>query len=109
MASLRDLLWLAMAMPALAAPSTNGGHGHGTGTVKPIKRIHLGPRPFFLVDNMDEGPLKKKLQSCSEMEMKPSKWSISHRGGGTMQFPEHTYESIMAGVCLDLLSPDPHP
>ena len=26
--------------------------------------IQLGPRPFFLVNDMDESPLKKKLQSC---------------------------------------------
>ncbi|KAK0645396.1 PLC-like phosphodiesterase [Cercophora newfieldiana] len=47
---------------------------------------------------MEDGPLKKKLQSCSEMEMKPTAWSISHRGGGTLQFPEETYENIMAGT-----------
>ncbi|GAB1316791.1 hypothetical protein MFIFM68171_07001 [Madurella fahalii] len=47
---------------------------------------------------MDDGPLKRRLASCSEKEMKPSDWSISHRGGGTLQFPEHTYESIMAGT-----------
>ncbi|KAL2169008.1 hypothetical protein VTG60DRAFT_6581 [Thermothelomyces hinnuleus] len=47
---------------------------------------------------MDDGPLKQKLASCSEKEMKRSDWSISHRGGGTLQFPEHTYSSIMAGT-----------
>ncbi|KAK4149185.1 SET domain-protein 5 [Chaetomidium leptoderma] len=47
---------------------------------------------------MDEGPLKNKLASCSEKEMKRSDWSISHRGGGTLQFPEHTHGSIMAGT-----------
>ncbi|KAL2196683.1 PLC-like phosphodiesterase [Corynascus similis CBS 632.67] len=47
---------------------------------------------------MDEGPLKRKLASCFEKDMKRSDWSISHRGGGTMQFPEHTYASIMAGT-----------
>ncbi|KAK0627922.1 PLC-like phosphodiesterase [Immersiella caudata] len=47
---------------------------------------------------MEDSPLKKKLESCAEMEMKPTAWSISHRGGGTLQFPEETYESIMAGT-----------
>ncbi|KAK0617780.1 PLC-like phosphodiesterase [Bombardia bombarda] len=47
---------------------------------------------------MDEGPLKNKLASCSENEIKPTAWSIGHRGGGTLQFPEETYESIMAGT-----------
>ncbi|KAK3390707.1 PLC-like phosphodiesterase [Podospora didyma] len=46
---------------------------------------------------MEEGPLKKQLASCSEKDIKPSSWSIGHRGGGTLQFPEETYESIMAG------------
>ena len=81
-------LWLALAIPALAAPRK----GHG------IKRVHLDPRPFWLVDQMADSPLKRKLASCSEMEMRPSKFSISHRGGGTLQFPEETEASILAGV-----------
>jgi glycerophosphoryl diester phosphodiesterase len=51
---------------------------------------------------MDDGPLKTKLASCSEKKMKRSDWSISHRGGGTLQFPEHTHGSIMAGVRTSL-------
>ncbi|KAH6619089.1 PLC-like phosphodiesterase [Chaetomium sp. MPI-SDFR-AT-0129] len=47
---------------------------------------------------MDEGPLKRKLASCSEKEIKRSEWSIAHRGGGTLQFPEHSHSSIMAGT-----------
>jgi len=61
------------------------------------KNVQLGPRPFFLVDNMDEGPLKEKLQSCSEMDFKPTAFSIGHRGGGTMMIPEETLESMQAG------------
>ena len=53
----------------------------GPGGVSPIKKIDLGPRPFFLVDDMDEGPLKKKLNSCKEKDMKASDFSIGHRGG----------------------------
>lgn len=93
---------LSLTGAALAAPSGGPGcnppaPGHGN-DVKPIKRISLGPRPYWLVDHLEEGPLKDKLASCSEKEMKPSAWSISHRGGGTLQFPEHTFDSIMAGV-----------
>ncbi|GKT92390.1 glycerophosphoryl diester phosphodiesterase family protein [Colletotrichum tofieldiae] len=47
---------------------------------------------------MDEGPLKEKLQSCSEQPIKPSKWSIGHRGGGTMLIPEESIESNLAGA-----------
>ncbi|KAK3352413.1 PLC-like phosphodiesterase [Lasiosphaeria hispida] len=82
---------LALAITALAAPSP---HHHGKG----ITRVHLGPRPFWLIDKMEDGPLKRKLESCSEMEMKPTPWSISHRGGGTLQMPEHTFDSIRAGT-----------
>lgn len=64
---------------------------------RPIKRIELGPRPYFLVESLSAGPLKSKLKSCTEKEMKPSTWSIGHRGGGTLQIPEESRESIMAG------------
>lgn len=65
---------------------------------KPIKQIQLGPRPYYLVNDLEEGPLKKKLSSCTEMDTKSSSWSIAHRGGGTLQFPEHSKESNLAGA-----------
>ena len=105
MATLRFLALSALAFPALAAPNgndQNNGQGNGQGNdkckVTAIKQISLGPRPYWLVNNMDDGPLKTKLASCSEKVMKHSDWSISHRGGGTLQFPEHTTASILAGV-----------
>ncbi|CCF44264.1 glycerophosphoryl diester phosphodiesterase, partial [Colletotrichum higginsianum] len=67
-------------------------------TYKPITSIQLGPRPYWLVNDMDEGPLKEKLQSCSEQPIKPSDWSIGHRGGGTMLIPEESIESNLAGA-----------
>lgn len=60
--------------------------------------VQLGPRPEYLVNSMTAGPLKDRLASCSEMQMKPSKFSIGHRGGGCLQFPEETSESITAGI-----------
>ena len=77
-----------------AAPATNK-----TCTVpKPVTNIQLGPRPYFLVDDMDPSPLKDKLASCSEMTFKPTRFSISHRGGGTLMIPEETLESLHAGT-----------
>ncbi|KAK2055418.1 glycerophosphoryl diester phosphodiesterase [Colletotrichum caudatum] len=67
-------------------------------TYKPITSIQLGPRPYWLVNDMEDGPLKDKLQSCSEQPVKPSKWSIGHRGGGTMMIPEESVESNLAGA-----------
>jgi len=59
--------------------------------------VQLGPRPFFLVQDMDEGPLKDKLESCSRMVFRKSDFSIGHRGAA-LQFPEHTKESYEAAV-----------
>ena len=58
----------------------------------------LGPRPFFLVDDLAEGPLKTMLQACSRRgAFRPSEFSIGHRGAA-MQFPEHTKESYEAAA-----------
>lgn len=67
---------------------------------KPLKRVDLGPRPGFLVDDMDEGYLKEELSEClnSDTPWKASTFSIAHRGGGTLMIPEHSLESNMAGA-----------
>ncbi len=60
--------------------------------------VQVGPRPFFLVDQMDPSPLKNKLEQCSAGPFYKTNFSIGHRGGGTLQFPEHTKESHEAGA-----------
>jgi len=62
------------------------------------RNVQVGPRPFYLVDKMSPGPLKRKLEQCSEGPFKKTDFSIGHRGGGTLQFPEHTKESHEAGA-----------
>jgi glycerophosphoryl diester phosphodiesterase len=59
--------------------------------------IQLGPRPFYLVDGMDEGPLKHKLMQCKDGPFRRTDFSIGHRGAA-LQFPEHTEESYQAGA-----------
>ena len=59
--------------------------------------VQLGPRPFFLVDSMQEGRLKRELQKCMDGPFKKSDFSIGHRGAG-LQFPEHTKESYEAAA-----------
>ena len=59
--------------------------------------IQLGPRPFYLVDGMDAGPLKNKLLQCKDGPFRRTDFSIGHRGAA-LQFPEHTKESYQAGV-----------
>lgn len=63
----------------------------------PKANVQLGPRPYYLVEDMDEGPLKEKLLSCSEDPIKKSDFSIGHRGA-CLQFPEHTRESYVAAA-----------
>ncbi|WP_240141441.1 glycerophosphodiester phosphodiesterase family protein [Nitrosomonas sp. HPC101] len=60
-------------------------------------KIQLGPRPFFLVNDMDEGALKNKLLACEKKPSKKSDFSIGHRGAA-LQFPEHTRESYLAAA-----------
>ena len=64
----------------------------------PDPSVQLGPRPFYLVEKMSPSPLKSALQQCGDDSFKPSTFSIGHRGGGTLQFPEHTKESHEAGA-----------
>ena len=62
-----------------------------------IRNVQVGPRPFFLVDDMDPGPLKSALKQCSEKPLKKTDFSIGHRGAA-LQFPEHTKESYEAAA-----------
>lgn len=57
----------------------------------------LGPRPFFLVNDMDEGSLKHALQQCEKGPFYKTDFSIGHRGA-PLQFPEHTRESYQAAA-----------
>jgi glycerophosphoryl diester phosphodiesterase len=59
--------------------------------------VQIGPRPFWLVADMDEGPLKEQLQSCKAGNFRTSDFSIGHRGA-PLQFPEHTLESYVAAA-----------
>ena len=59
--------------------------------------VQLGPRPFFLINDMTDSPLKRKLKQCENKTFKPSDFSIGHRGA-PLQFPEHTVESYEAGA-----------
>ncbi len=62
-------------------------------------KVELGPRPFFLVDDMDESYLKHRLKNCSRGPFKSSDFSIGHRGAA-LQFPEHTKESYEAAAIM---------
>ena len=78
---------------AAAAPSSIGrSNSHA------ITNIQVGPRPFYLVEDMADSPLKSKLQSCTEKPIQPAQpFAIAHRGG-PLQFPEHSREGMLAAA-----------
>ncbi|OCK76917.1 glycerophosphoryl diester phosphodiesterase [Lepidopterella palustris CBS 459.81] len=78
---------------ASAAPFNWPGNPHHHDEIN----VQLGPRPYFVVNDMDEGPLKIKLQSCSEGPFYSTDFTFGHRGA-PLQFPEHTKESYMAAA-----------
>ncbi len=86
-------LHLASASALLVASATTGAQAQEP-TGFPVQ---LGPRPFHLVRDMDEGPLKEKLLSCQNGPFEKTAWSIGHRGA-PLQFPEHTRESYVAAA-----------
>jgi len=81
---------------AIAGNSTPKGNAYGW-TGDRGHSVQLGPRPYFLVEDMDESELKTELQQCSEGPFKRSDFSIGHRGAA-LQFPEHTQESYVAAA-----------
>src|SRR5260221_8135210 len=60
------------------------------------REAQVGPRPFYLVDKMKDGPLKEKLSQCTGPFHKTD-FSIGHRGAALM-FPEHSKEAYMAAA-----------
>ncbi len=75
------LLTLAAPLSSLAAP------------------VQIGPRPFFLVEDMAPSTLRQTLKACAASieSYRPTDFSIGHRGAN-MQFPEHTKESYEAAA-----------
>ncbi len=56
-----------------------------------------GVRPFYLIDDLENGKLKEELLACSKQIPKKTLMTIGHRGAA-MQFPEHTKESYLAAA-----------
>jgi glycerophosphoryl diester phosphodiesterase len=88
---------LALALALASVPNASGAddnkpRGHGRPAVQ------VGVRPYYLVDQLSPGPLKDKLESCKDGPFFATDFSIGHRGGGTLQIPEHTKESHEAGA-----------
>lgn len=90
------LLFSLCALPCTGAVADFRGEDGQHGLSKRAS-VEVGPRPFWLVDDMDEGPLKQRLQACRTQKMKATEFSIGHRGA-PLQFPEHTRESYIAAA-----------
>jgi glycerophosphoryl diester phosphodiesterase len=81
-----------VAVVASAATARADGWRH-----RPAESAELGPRPFYLVEGMDEGPLRDKLMHCKNGPFYRTDFSIGHRGAA-MQFPEHSDVAYRAGA-----------
>lgn len=107
---------LALALPLVVVGATSAEEGGSRSIEKNRSRhwqppawapntaqgVQLGPRPFFLVEDMDEHTvrgqrLKQRLRQCTEGPFEKSDFSIGHRGA-PLQFPEHTRESYIAAA-----------
>lgn len=102
MSQLSRLMGLTVAVlvtcPAIATPHDSQRPRAGAAIERPAS-VQLGPRPFFLVDDMTAGRLKQQLQQCAQRTQRytPRDFSIGHRGAA-LQFPEHTVESYTAAA-----------
>ncbi len=57
----------------------------------------LGPRPAWLVEQMDDSALKTTLQACIGNPVEQTDWSIAHRGAPLLM-PEHSVEGYTAAA-----------
>jgi glycerophosphoryl diester phosphodiesterase len=91
------MLAVALTLSATTVAGADGGNENDEGRRRSESRVQLGPRPFFLVNEMEDGRLKRQLQKCTSGPFRKSDFSIGHRGAA-LQFPEHTRESYEAGA-----------
>ncbi len=90
--SLLAIVGVIAAMSPLAVlADQNNGRSHA------VRNVQLGPRPFYLVEDMQKSTLKTELQQCSEGRFYKTDFSIGHRGAA-LQFPEHTKQSYEAAA-----------
>ena len=92
------LAFVAAVAVLAAAGLTHAGDGRGKGGHHDAdERVQLGPRPFYLVEGMDESRLKHRLQGCQDGPFHSTDFSIGHRGAA-LEFPEHSKEAYDAGA-----------
>jgi glycerophosphoryl diester phosphodiesterase len=82
----------AIAVSALTASPSSAYTG-----AEEVRNVQVGPRPYYLVEEMEPSKLKTALKECSEGPFFKTDFSIGHRGA-PLQFPEHTRESYEAAA-----------
>lgn len=95
MSLLKNLFAFAGIIAALSplAVSAHQNNNHS----RVVRNVQLGPRPYFLVEDMQKSDLKTALKQCSEGPFYKTDFSIGHRGAA-LQFPEHTKQSYEAAA-----------
>ncbi|MEM9177016.1 MAG: glycerophosphodiester phosphodiesterase family protein [Myxococcota bacterium] len=88
---------LALVVPVLVVGAAcAGGPSDRRARDRPVQ---LGPRPYYLLDLLEPGPLRSKLDACRTHTFRPARFSIGHRGA-PLQFPEHTRAAYRAAAVL---------
>lgn len=80
----------------IAGAQAQGFHPGNPGEAR-NEKAQVGPRPFYLVADMEDSELKDSLESCQRGPFRRTDFSIGHRGAA-LQFPEHTRESYEAAA-----------
>ncbi len=94
----RKAITVALTIVLMVFPMFGNVHASGKyGFERDVRQnVELGLRPFYLVDKMKKGKLKRELKQCAKKKrFRHSDFSIGHRGA-PLQFPEHTKESYEA-------------
>jgi glycerophosphoryl diester phosphodiesterase len=86
-----------VALTGWLIPATSNADDRDNGHDRDFDNVQVGPRPYYLISKMSPSPLKRQLESCADGPFVKTNFSIGHRGGGTLQFPEHTKENHEAG------------
>ena len=85
-------------VPVHSTQSTMSDPNHNSNTTtNSVVGYTYGSRPMYLVDDMDQSPLKQELKACEGQTAKRTDFSISHRGA-PLQYPEHTLDGYMAAA-----------
>jgi glycerophosphoryl diester phosphodiesterase len=87
-----------LALSSSLLPSTSSADDGGHRPYDDEELVQVGVRPYYLIDKMAPSPLKRKLERCANGPFYKTDFSIGHRGGAPLQFPEHTKESHEAGA-----------